>query len=61
MTKTTEEPDYRKITTSQFIYTNDNNGNPISAELVETVNGVNLHFSQILTYNYETFYLYNAK
>ena len=61
MTKTTEEPDYRKITTSQFIYTNDNNGNPISAELVEKVNGRNSYSSQILTYNYETFYLYNAK
>ena len=46
---------------SQFRYTNDENGRPISAELIETEDGKNAYASQILTYNYETLYFYNAE
>ena len=45
----------------QFLYTNDENGRPISAELIETVDGKNSYASQILTYNYETLYFYDAE
>ena len=45
----------------QFLYTNDENGKPISAELIETVDGKNSYASQILTYNYETLYFYDAE
>ena len=45
----------------QFLYTNDANGKPISAELIETENGKNAYASQILTYHYETLYFYNAE
>ena len=46
---------------TQFLYTNDENGRPISAELIETEDGKNSYASQILTYNYETLYFYNAE
>ena len=52
---------YESQTTTQFLYTNDENGRPISAELIETENGNNAYASQILTYNYETLYFYNAE
>lgn len=45
----------------QFLYTNDENGRPVSAELIETVDGKNSYDSQILTYNYETLYFYDAE
>ncbi|MBQ7309581.1 MAG: hypothetical protein IJW87_05325 [Clostridia bacterium] len=53
--------DYERQTITQFLYTNDENGRPISAELIETVDGKNYYASQILTYNYETLYFYNAE
>lgn len=46
---------------TQFLYTNDENGRPISAELIETEDGKNAYASQILTYNYETLYFYDAE
>ena len=49
---------YESQTSIQFLYTNDENGRPISAELIETVDGKNAYASQILTYNYETLYFY---
>ena len=60
----TETPlfgDGRRQTITQFLNTNDENGRPISAELIETVDGKNSYASQILTYNYETLYFYNAE
>lgn len=53
--------DYERQTITQFLYTNDENGRPISAELIETVDGKNSYASQILTYNYETLYFYDAE
>ena len=41
-----------------LIYTNDENGRPITAELIETKDGKNDYASQILTYHYETLYFY---
>ena len=52
---------YESQTSTQFLYTNDENGRPISAELIETVDGKNAYASQILTYNYETLYFYDAE
>ena len=46
---------------TQFLYTNDENGRPISAELIETKDGKNAYTSQILTCNYETLYFYDAE
>ena len=43
------------------IYTNDENGRPISAELIETKNGKNDYASQTLTFNYKTRYSYQAE
>lgn len=59
----TENPgkNSERQTITQFLYTNDENGRPISAELIETENGKNSYASQILTYNYETLYFYNAE
>lgn len=59
----TEHPgkNYERQTITQFLYTNDENGRPISAELIETKDGKNSYASQILTYNYETLYFYNAE
>jgi YD repeat-containing protein len=48
-------------TVTQYFYTNDENGRPISAELIETEDGKNAYASQILTYNYETLYFYDAE
>ena len=48
-------------TVFQFLYTNDENGRPISVELIETKDGKNAYTSQILTYNYETLYFYDAE
>ena len=48
-------------TVFQFLYTNDENGRPISVELIETKDGKNSYASQILTYNYETLYFYDAE
>ena len=52
---------YESQTSTQFLYTNDENGRPVSAELIETVDGKNSYASQILTYNYETLYFYDAE
>lgn len=49
------------ICVEELYYTNDENGKPISAELIETENGKNKYASQILTYNYEDIYFYNAE
>ena len=52
---------YESHTVTQFIYTYDENGRIVSAELIETKNGKNEYASQILTYNYETLYFYTAE
>ena len=46
---------------TEFIYTNDASGRPVSAQLTEKENGTNKYASQTLTYKYETLYFYNAE
>ena len=46
---------------TEFIYTNDASGRPISAQLIEKENDTSKYASQTLTYKYETLYFYNAE
>ena len=60
-TNSTENPVTKTQNTTQFSYTNDETGKPISAELIETKNGKNDYASQTLTFNYKTRYSYQAE